>query len=175
VKLSTCDDDFKNALAEATCLPEGPAPATAEADTHYLLKTKENAVALGTSAAGPIVSGIGPGFKVTWTTPLVDDGTKPLPGAPHIADLANGRLYVIYGKVYFDSRLAALDAENGKRLWDVPLVGSIGGVGSIGESGRGQAVALVASKSRVYVSRSGGGLDVFSATDGKSLGTVGKK
>jgi hypothetical protein len=173
--LGPCYDDFRNPLAQATCLPGEAAPALETGvEAHYVIKDGASAVALGLKDARPIAIGIGPGFKVSWTAPLVADDTKPLPEAPHIAELADGKLYVVYGKVYFDSRVVALDAEGGKRIWDVPLVGSVG-AGSLADTGRGVARGLVASKTRVYVSRSGGGLDVFDAADGKALGTIGKK
>jgi hypothetical protein len=173
--LGPCYDDFRNSLAEATCLPAEAGPAVATGvEARYVIKDGASAVALGLKDARPIAVGIGPGFKVSWTTPLVADDTKPLPEAPHIAELADGKLYAVYGKVYFDSRVVALDAESGNRIWDVPLVGSVGG-GSLADTGRGVARGLVASKTRVYVSRSGGELDVFDAADGKALGTIGKK
>jgi hypothetical protein len=169
-----CRDDFKNLLARATCLSAEAAPALeAGFSAHYILKDGIAAVVLGTKDARPVAAGIGPGYKVSWTTPLVADDTKVQPEAPHVAEMAAGKVYVVFDKVYFDSRIVALDAETGSKIWDVPLVGSVSG--SIADSGRGTALGLVAGKSRIYVSRSGGALDVFDAADGKALGTVGKK
>jgi len=174
VRGGPCHEDFKNVAARAACLPGVEAPALEEgAVADYVLKDGPRAVVLGTKDAHPIAIGVGPGFKASWVTPLVADGTKPLPEAPHVAELWGDRLYAVYGKVYFDARVVALDAESGKRIWDVPLVGSV--TGTLGDSGRGTARGLVVSKSRVYVSRSGGGLDVFDAADGKAVGTIGKK
>jgi outer membrane protein assembly factor BamB len=169
-----CQDDFRNGTARATCLPGEDVPLVEGAVSHYMLKSGGAAVVLATKDDRPLAIGIGPGRKVGWSTPLVADETKPRPEAPHIAELADGRLYAVYAKIYFDARLVALDAATGSRLWDVPLVGSMAS-SSLGDLGRGEARGLVASKSRVYVTRSGGGLDVFDATDGKALGTIGKK
>jgi hypothetical protein len=170
-----CHDDFQNGLAQASCLPAEEAPALGDgAEARYVLKDGATAVILALKDGRPLVVGVGPGFKPSWTTPLVPDDTKPLPEAPHVADLEGGRLYVVYGKAYFDARVAAFDAETGKRIWDVPLVGSLSS-GTVGDHGRGRALGLVASKRRIYVTRSGGGLDVFDAADGRAVGTIGKK
>jgi outer membrane protein assembly factor BamB len=75
--------------------------------------------------------------------------------------------------LYFDARLVSLDAATGARLWDVPLVGSLPS-STADDVGRGEARGLVASKARVYVTRSGGGLDVFDAADGRAIGTIGR-
>ena len=74
--------------------------------------------------------------------------------------------------MYFDSRIAAVDAKTGDALWDVPLLGSLGTTRS---PGRGEARAILASKTRLYVPRSGGSLDVFDIKSGTSLGIIGKK
>jgi hypothetical protein len=170
-----CHEDFQNRLAQASCLTGEDAPPLGEGtETRYLLKDGASAVALGIKDGRPVAVGVGAGFKSSWVAPLVADETKPLPEAPHVAELTDGKLYVVYGKVYFDARVAAFDADSGKRLWDVPLVGSLSS-GTVGDHGRGGARGLVASKRRVYVTRSGGGLDVFDAADGKTLGTVGRK
>jgi outer membrane protein assembly factor BamB len=169
-----CKDDFRNGIARAACVPGDDAALVEGATSHYMLKAGGAAVVLATKDDRPLAIGVGPGFKASWSTPLVADETKPIPEAPHVADLIDGRLYVVYAKVYFDARLAALDAATGSRIWDVPLVGSMPS-SSLGDLGRGEARGLVASKSRVYVTRSGGGLDVFDAADGKAIGTIGKK
>jgi outer membrane protein assembly factor BamB len=169
-----CKDDFRNGVAEATCVPEVDAPLVEGATSHYMLKNASGAVVLATKEDRPLAIGVGPGYKASWSTPLVVDDTKPVPEAPHVADLSDGRLYAVYAKVYFDARLVALDAASGSRIWDVPLVGSMAS-SSLGDLGRGEARGLVASKRRVYVTRSGGGLDVFDAADGKAIGTIGKK
>jgi hypothetical protein len=169
-----CKDDFQNLVARATCVPGDEAPLLEGATSHYMLKNAATAVVLATKDDRPIAIGVGPGYKASWSTPLVTDDTKPTPEAAHVAELVDGRLYAVFSKVYFDARLVALDATSGARLWDVPLVGSRPS-SSLGDLGRGEARSLAASKSRVYVSRSGGGLDVFDAADGKAVGTIGKK
>jgi len=174
-RTASCPDDFRNGLAQASCLRAEESPVLGDgAEARYGLKNGASAVILGLKEGRPLAVGVGPGFKPSWVTPLVPDETKPLPEPPHVADLSNGRLYAVYAKAYFDARVAAIDAETGKRIWDVPLVGSLSS-GSVGDHGRGGARGLVASKRRVYVARSGGGLDVFDAADGRALGTVGKK
>ncbi len=170
-----CTHDFLNRLARATCLPADQGLKLEDgAVGRYVLKSGTAEVLLGLSEDRPIAVGFGPGSKQTWSTPLVPDETKPVPEAPRVAELVDGTLYAVYGKVYFDARVAAFDAGSGERRWDVPLVGSVAS-GSIGGSERGEARGLVASKTRVYVPRAGGGLDVFNAKDGSTVGTIGKK
>jgi hypothetical protein len=169
-----CKDDFRNGIARAACAPGDDAPPIDGVQNHYMLKNGGAAVVLATKDDRPIAIGVGPGYKPSWATPLVADDTKPRPEAPHVAELVDGKLYAVFAKVYFDARLVALDASTGARIWDVPLVGSMAS-SSLGDLGRGEARSLAASKTRVYVTRSGGGLDVFDATDGKAIGTIGKK
>jgi outer membrane protein assembly factor BamB len=101
-----------------------------------------------------------------------DPSTLATESAPRVAELAGGRLYVVYGKEYFDARLEALDAKTGQTAWDVPLVGSLPRHDAFGS--RGDAVSVVVSESRVYVARSEGGLDVFDAKTGAAVGRIGK-
>jgi putative pyrroloquinoline-quinone binding quinoprotein len=169
-----CKEDFRNGIARAACSPGEEAPPIEGVTNHYMLKNGGAAVVLATKDDRPIAIGVGPGYKASWATPFVSDDTKPRPEAPHVAELVDGRLYAVFAKVYFDARLVALDASSGARIWDVPLVGSMMS-SSLGDLGRGEARGLAASKSRVYVTRSGGGLDVFDAADGKAIGTIGKK
>jgi outer membrane protein assembly factor BamB len=171
--LAACTRTFLNGLmARATCrapdsakLEDGFIPA-------YVLSDGTVTIDFGTKGDLPFAEAT---TKTTdaspWAHGFITDDTKAKPLAPVIVDLTGGRVYAVYEKVYFDARIAALDARTGRALWDVPLVGSL--PGSEGP-GRGEARALVATASRVYVVRAGGGLDIFNASSGKPLGTIGK-
>jgi hypothetical protein len=121
----------------------------------------------------PTAIAYAPGGKVLWQRAVAaDPSTLATESAPRVAELAGGRLYVVYGKEYFDARLEALDAKTGQTAWDVPLVGSLPRHDAFGS--RGDAVSVVVSESRVYVARSEGGLDVFDAKTGAAVGRIGK-
>jgi hypothetical protein len=51
------------------------------------------------------------------------------------------------------------------------VVGSLPRADAFGT--RGDATSLVVTESRVYVARAGGGLDVFDAKTGATVGTIG--
>jgi len=170
-----CESEFSNGpVAKATCRPVSQAGYTNAADAgariRYELSDGTLTVGLGTLAGLPMAASATKGSS--WTHGFVTDDTKAKPLTPSVTDLAFGRLYAVYEKVYFDARLTALDARTGKPLWDVPLVGSV--LGTEGTN-RGNARALVATAARVYVARAGGGLDVFDATSGQAVGSIGKQ
>jgi hypothetical protein len=166
---AACADAFLNGfVAQATCkLPEGDASGW---QPRYTLTDGTLAVTIGTKEDKPVAVSQTKG--TAWSHGFVTDDTKAKPAAPAVADLAFGRLYAVYEKLYFDARLVALDARTGEAVWDSPVVGSL--PRSDG-AGRGDARALVATASRVYVVRAGGALDVFDAASGKAIGTIGKQ
>jgi outer membrane protein assembly factor BamB len=169
--LAACTDAFVNGtVALARChAPEGPKDDRAF-EARYELTDGTVTVAIGTKADHPFA--VSRTKAATWEHGFVTDGSMAKPVAPAVADLAFGRVYAVYEKVYFDARVAALDGRTGQTLWEAPLVGSL--PGSDGP-GRGEARELVATPSRVYVARAGGGLDVFDASTGKPVGSIGKQ
>jgi len=173
---AACNDTFLNYLvAQATCtLANAEAPVASGDDAgfrpRYALTNGALSIAIGTKAGKPFATSQTKGSP--WEHGFITDDTKPKPVVPAVADLTPDRLYAVYDKLYFDARLAALDARTGGPLWDVPVVGSL--AGSDG-TGRGDARSLVATAERVYVVRAGGGLDVFEASSGKAVGTIGKQ
>jgi len=167
---AACERAFENApLAHAACrVPLGPAhdgflPA-------YELTDGTSSVALGLKDEKPRVESRTSGSP--WGRTFGSDDTKLKPVAPFVAELAFGRVYAVYERVYFDARLAALDARTGEVVWEAPLVGSLPGPDG---SGRGEARGLVATATRLYVVRAGGGLDAFEASSGKPVGSIGKQ
>ena len=169
-----CMETFINgAVAEATChAPEllaGPA-APRVFRPGYVLTDGTLTVALGTKDDLPFA--VSRTKATPWIHPFVTDDTKAKPRSPAVAELAQGRLYAVYDKVYFDARVAVLDARTGQTVWEAPLVGSLPGTEGLG---RGEARGLVATAARVYVVRAGGGLDIFDASSGKAIGTIGKQ
>jgi hypothetical protein len=125
---AACHDALTSHLGRAVCAPPDAAPAQNGVTPSYVLKDGGWSVAVGTKsddATVPAAIGFG-GGKVAWQHPIPEDlSTRGRDGAPHVADVADGVLYVAYEKMFFDSRLAALDAKTGERRWDVPLVGSL--------------------------------------------------
>lgn len=171
VELTACTELFDNGLvARAACRP----PATSKGEEGFVpayeLSDGTLSVALGTKESKPFARS-----RVAaspWAHDFVVDGTMAKDAAPAVAELGFGRLYAVYERVYFDARLAAVDARTGEALWDAPLVGSLPRTDG---NGRGEARGLVTTASRVYVTRAGGGLDIFDAAAGKPVGTIGKQ
>lgn len=172
--VTACSDAFLNSkVAVAACRAPDRArtdPAPDAFHPAYELTDSTLTVALGTKNDRPFAAS--QTKAAAWLHGFVTDDTQAKPAAPAVTDLAFGRLYAVYDKVYFDARLTSLDAHTGEALWDVPLVGSLP---SIDGEGRGEARGLVTTVARVYVVRAGGGLDIFDAASGKSIGTIGKK
>jgi hypothetical protein len=167
---AVCTDAFTNAVvAHASCHLPDAAAGGAGFKPAYTLTDGALAVALGTKDDKPFAESRTKANA--WVHGFVTDDTKAKPSAPAVAELGLGRLYAVYEKVYFDAKVAALDARTGASLWEAPLVGSMPGPEG---PGRGEARSLVATHSRVYVARAGGGLDIFDAANGKSIGTIGK-
>jgi hypothetical protein len=167
---AVCTDVFTNAVvAHATCHAPDDDAGGAGFKPAYTLTDGSLAVAVGTNNDKPFAESRTKANP--WVHGFVTDDTKAKPSAPAVAELEQGRLYAVYEKVYFDARVAALDARTGEALWEAPLVGSVPGPEG---PGRGEARALVATPARVYVARSGGELDIFDASNGKLLGTIGK-
>jgi hypothetical protein len=167
-----CSDVFINSvLANAMCARPDAAPdAPSVFKSGYTLTDGPLAVALGTTNGKPFAESRTKASP--WAHGFVTDDTKPKATPPAVADLTGGRLYAVYERLYFDAKLAAVDARTGSVLWEAPLVASLPGPEG---TGRGDARALVASATRVYVVRAGGGLDVFDASSGKAIGTIGKQ
>ncbi len=102
--------------------------------------------------------------KVTWTADLaLADPASVRPDSNAFDALAGDRYFATYGVGSKAWHLAALDARNGARLWDVALrpVFAVD-----------QLYGLVATSSFVYVSRTSS-LEVFDAATGRQVGTLG--
>ena len=172
-----CDGDFQNHLARATCLAGDALPRLDDVALRYAVTDGSAEVALGTAGDGPTIPtavGLLPGGKVAWKRPVAADATtRSTELVPRLAELANGKLYVIGDKVYFDSRLQAIDVKTGQTDWDVALTGSLPRTKAF--EARGEPRSLVVSATRVYVARAGGGLDVFDASMGAAVGTIGSR
>ncbi len=174
-----CDSYFQNPFARASCQPASQLPAVAGIDLQYAVLDGAIWIGVGTTSEPgtrkvPTVAAFGGGGsgKVAWQRPIAaDTSTLATESPPRLAEIANGQVYLIYGKAYFAGRLEAIDAKTGQTSWDVPVVGSLPRPDAFGE--RGDATSLVVSGSRVYVARSGGGLDVFDAKTGTAIGTIG--
>jgi len=171
-EVAACVDSFENGVvAHAGCRP--PVAAGPEDGFVASYELTDGAITVAFGTKGPVDAkpfAVSRTKGSSWVHAFIQDDTQAKPAPPAIADLTLGRLYAVYERVYFDARLAALDAHTGELLWEVPLVGSLPGT----EPGRGAARSLVATATRVYVARAGGGLDIFDATSGKPLGSIGK-
>jgi outer membrane protein assembly factor BamB len=170
-ELSACVDAFENGIvSKAACrvpsIPTGDDGFTPS----YELVNGPFAVAFGTKGGRPYSQSVAKGN--VWSHGFALDDTNGKDGPPAVAEVVDGKVYVAYERVYFDQRLAALDAKTGAPLWDEPLIDSLP---TSDGSGRGVARALVATPARVYVVRAGGALDVFDSASGKALGTIGKQ
>ena len=166
-----CAEAFINGVvAQATCRATALVTAEEGFSPRYELSDGTLTIALGTKDQRPFA--VSRTKASPWVHSFLADDTKVKPAAPAVADLVLGRLYAVYERVYFDARLAAVDARTGETVWDVPIAGSVPGDEA---RGRGEARALVATAARVYVVRAGGGLDVFDASSGKPVGTIGKQ
>ena len=166
-----CGKAFANlGLAHASCHASDTSKTTDGFLPVYDLTDGTVSVSMGITKGAPFVTSTTKGSP--WTYGFITDDTKPRPVVPEVADLAPGRLYAVYERIYFDAKLAAVDTQTGKLLWETPLLGSVGDVEG---AGRGGARSLVSTAARVYVARSGGGLEVFDATNGTRLGGIGKQ
>lgn len=165
---ATCTGDFSEAgceFAKAPCVVGGtPAPETRALMT---LGSGANAVTLGAKSPGTATlvayAAAGKGWKVTVPTDPALAGAASSHDVA--ADLAGGLLVVSYelsGRGGY--RLAAFDATNGERRWDVEIPRSKDGSGPRG---------ITATETRVYVPH-WTWLDIFDLNTGKVLGTIGK-
>ncbi len=173
-----CQDEFRNLFGHASCAPAPRSPAGKAIEASYVLRDGDLSVVLGVDSESPHVPaafGYGTSGTVAWQKALpLDATTKTREEVPGMAEVSGGVFYVVYDKLYFDSRLAAFDAKTGESLWDVPVPGSLPRPGS-SDGGRGAVRGIVASGSRVYVTRAGGALDIFEAKNGATVGTLGNQ
>jgi hypothetical protein len=170
-ELAACAQTFENAvLAQAACRAPASPPAAVGFIPGYELSSGELSVALGTKDGRAYAESRAKASP--WVLNLLPDDEHAKDAVPAVADVAFGRLYTVVDRVYFDARLLALDAKTGQTLWQAPVVGSLP---TSEGTGRGLAHALFATAARVYVVRAGGGLDVFDASSGAPVGTLGKQ
>ena len=172
IDFAACNEAFDNAaVALGACHAPDVTNVVDGFRATYELTDGTVSVALGTKDNRPFA--VSTTKKATpWSHPFIADDSKATPRAPSVADIAQGRLYAVYERTFSDAKLTAIDAHTGEALWETPLVGSLGDSEGMG---RGAARELVATATRVYVARAGGGLDVFDASSGKPLGTIGKQ
>jgi len=158
---SMCPSGFQNrVLARATCRP----PAASRDDgfvPSYDLDDGSLRVTIGKKAEAPKVRGPG------WEQSLATDAANGKMDVPLVSELAQGRLFAVSERERAEAHLVALDARTGDRRWDIALHQSEPG------GSRGAAEALVATATRVYVVRTGGSLDIYDASTGASVGSIG--
>jgi hypothetical protein len=169
-EVAACFDAFENGVvAQASCRTPTASSSAEGFIPAYELVNGPTSVAFGTKNGRPHLASTVKG--ASWAHALVPDDANTKNAPPAVAEVAFGRVYVVAERVYFDSELVALDAKTGERLWKAPLVGSV----PSNDASRGRATSLVATASRLYVVRSGGGLDVFDASSGQRVGALGKQ
>jgi hypothetical protein len=172
-----CRGAFDNRSARAACLSPGQLGALGRSDLAYALVDGDARVAFTQphdpeSQAAARALAFSANGKVLWERAVADAGSSSADGAPpRIADVVNKTLYVVYARKLFDARVEAIELATGRTIWEVPLVGSLPPADPVGA--RGAAVRLVVTDARVYVARAGGGLDVFDARTGATVGTIG--
>lgn len=158
-----CDIHFRNSWAKATCISRKQVPRVAGFEAQNGLVEGDFGVGLGKKTPGtgtPTLVGFDPDDKkVRWTVPLAADGLSIKEGAPRVADLVAGRVVVAYGPTSGNSKVAAFDAQSGKRLWENTTTTSADPLFTV-------------TSDRVYVAMSPS-LRVYDAKTGALVGTVG--
>ncbi len=153
--------------SRAECLDGDTAPKLDGFLARTVLREGKATVAVGMKSPGtpvPMLAGFDAASKkVKWSGNLPSEGLSSTDTDPPI-DLVNGRFYAAYELTGSKgSNLVAIDAETGKRLWESPIPRS--------ESGSGPD-EIVVTKTRIYVPH-WTWLDIFDASNGKGIGTVG--
>lgn len=129
----------------------------------------EQGVALGVKSPGtpvPRAVGFDPSSKeVRWNEVIASVDAASVRREDMLGGLAGGRVVVTYGAGQEDWYLASFDANNGSRIWETKLrplfaVDSLNGV--------------TVTDKYVLLGRTSS-LEVFDASDGSLLGTVGKE
>lgn len=99
--------------------------------TVWAYQVKATGAALGQQAAPGRVVAVAAGFDtrtraVRWRAVIPASAANvAAEGAPRIAELAHGRVYVVYDEWQGRWKVAAFDARSGARLWDAPLPGPV--------------------------------------------------
>jgi outer membrane protein assembly factor BamB len=104
----------------------------------------------------------------TWQSDLLAGGQPAKDGVPDIADLIDGKLYVVASQRTVSnpkSFLEAIDAGAGRLLWSAQI-----STNSLGMD----ANSLVVGPARVYVARAGA-LQIFSRKDGARVAVIGEQ
>ncbi len=170
-EVSACFDTFQNGvMAQATCRAARVPKSADGFVARYELANGPLTIAFGTQGGRPAVVCSTSG--TSWSRAFAEDDANGKNSPPVVADVAFGRVYLVFERVYFDARLAALDAKTGALVWDAPLGGSLRANDGVGA---GAAQSLLATAARVYVVRAGGGLNIFDAASGKPIGTLGRQ
>jgi outer membrane protein assembly factor BamB len=159
--MSACPSAFQNrVMARAVCRP--PTVSHDEAFVPaYDLDDGIVRISVGKKAEAPTARGSG------WEGSLLASGSVGKSGIPLVSDLTEGRLLAVSEPEHAAAHLVALDPHTGDRRWDIVLPQSEPG------GARGAAEALVATATRVYVVRAGGSLDVYDASTGTAVGSIG--
>jgi serine/threonine-protein kinase len=152
-------------VTQRRCGVDFDAPTTTEIHLREVLVEGAHGLGVGgkaNDASVPMLLGFTPGrasSPVRWRRPVAPGDGLTAAGSPSEVELRGGRAVVLYTDTSRARRLAAIDAGNGKTLWDVPTP---------------PVHSFVLTASRVYVSR-WARLDVRDAATGKLLGGVGKE
>jgi outer membrane protein assembly factor BamB len=150
----------------STCAPASAAPTIAGFKAEYVISEQGLAVAVGVrvpgTARGVLVGLDAKTRKVRWKTEVAADADAAYQGSPDAIGLANGRLVARYKTThptaYYKWHLAAFDARDGTRLWDVTTDETNESAGRVN---------MTLTSQRVYT-YAGGALDIRDATTGKS-------
>jgi hypothetical protein len=154
--------------SRALCLDGDAAPKVNGFYAALVLKDGGAGVAIGRKSPGtpvPMALGLSPdGKSVKWQATIAPDPTTAQPSSDAPVELQRGRLFTTYELTGSKgAHLTALEAETGRRLYDVKIPRS--------ESGSDPDVMIV-SDTRIYVPH-WTWLDVFDAADGRHIATVG--
>ena len=155
---------FRKSWRNARCQA---APALEGFHAIYQLENEDARLVLGAPSQGdpvPTLVSLAADGSPNWHQPVA--GTRPdaMQGdLQDLVDIAHGRVVAQYRLDEGNTRLTALAADTGHRLWDV----------EVPQTERGsQAAAMTVTPTRIYLPH-WTWLDIFDAASGAFLGTVG--
>jgi hypothetical protein len=164
-----CFESQWEAERAAGSVEEESAPKVEGVQIKRVIVDGDAAVAFGVKSPGtpvPRLIGFDPADKsVRWNETLASVDAATIRQTDAVGALAGGRVFTVYGAGQDDWYLAAADAKTGARVWEQKLrplfaVDSING--------------LSANADFVFLGRTSS-LEVYEASSGKLLGTVGKE
>ncbi|HJZ88277.1 MAG TPA: hypothetical protein VKN99_24050 [Polyangia bacterium] len=166
---SECWEVGLHARLRSHCLPAREAPRVPGFEARFALREGALGVAVGSKRPGtevPMVVGFDPERNaVQWNRVLPQDPTQAETGVPYLTELSHGGVYSFYKlKSLRGGRLVKIDAATGATRWDVIVPQS--------ETGTAPETLAITER-RVYVPH-WTWLDVFDASTGAHLGTIGQ-